>query len=90
MTRWKEKEERGERGREEQTRRRKCRGGGVGTGPSGIAAMKREKSGSVCVPLEMLALHTTSREEISGQALFTRLGVVGRRRHLQAMYMQSG
>ena len=79
-----EKEREGEG---KQTCGRKCRGGGF-TGPSGIAAMKREKSGSVCVPLEMLALHTTSREEISGWALFTRLGVVGRRRQQQAMYMQ--
>ena len=87
MTRWKEKEERGERGREEQTRRRKCRGGGVGTGPSGIAAMKREKSGhSVCVCAvgnAGAALHTTSREEETVQYFVGRdilcqgLGVVG-------------
>ena len=75
------------RGREEQTRRRKCRGGGVGTGPSGIAAMKREKSGhSVCVCAvgnAGAALHTTSREEETVQYFVGRdilcqgLGVVG-------------
>ena len=57
--------------REKMPRRRR-------TGPSGIAAMKR---GEIWQCGCVLALHTTSTEEISGKAHFTRLAVVGRKRH---------